>query len=121
MSGPETSHGPFVYCAFCKTSVRRNLKSDQTAIEWYCRKCGRNVAAVIYSEKPIDLMFENETDRLRAEVKRLRKVAAAARKTLETALPDPSNEPKSWTARMQGAWNDLRAALEEKADGKTNL
>ena len=56
---------------------------------------------------------------LRGRVAALRKVEDAARELLEvadlrddTTLPHPADDPKLWTARMQSAWDDIRARLD---------
>jgi hypothetical protein len=61
-----------------------------------------------------------ERDEARAEVERLRE---AATELLEVAdlrgdsvLPYPEDDPIDWTARMQDAWDGLRAVL-KPADG----
>jgi hypothetical protein len=36
----------------------------------------------------------------------------------DSDLPHPSNDPKLWTARMQDAWDNTRAALAPFEEGK---
>lgn len=70
----------------------------------------------------------SELARLNGEVGRLRVIADAAEEVLEVAdargdtdLPHPaaaaeSGDPRHWTARMQTAWDELRATLSKGAD-----
>ena len=67
---------------------------------------------------------ERERDDARAEVDRLREVATELLKVADlrgdSELPHPADDPIDWTARMQEAWDDLRAAL-KAADGGEGL
>ena len=58
-------------------------------------------------------------------IEELEAVFNAAKELLEVAdlrgdssLPHPANDPKLWTARMQTAWDDLRATLDAEKKGK---
>ena len=76
-----------------------------------------------YTEKLNELGGEplaEDTEAL-SVLRRAEPVMAAVEELLEVAdlrgdtdLPHPADDPKLWTARMQSAWDDLRAALEFK-------
>ena len=49
---------------------------------------------------------------LEAQVEAAREVLEVADLRGDTDLPYPANDPKLWSARMQDAWDALRAALQ---------
>jgi len=49
---------------------------------------------------------------LEAQVEAAREVLEVADLRGDTDLPHPANDPKLWSARMQDAWDSLRAALQ---------
>ena len=57
---------------------------------------------------------------LEAQVEAAREVLEVADLRGDTDLPYPANDPKLWSARMQDAWDALRAALqpEKPQEGK---
>ena len=83
-----------------------------------------------------DFEYKNEqlgaallrAEKAEAELARFQPLIEAAEELLEVAalrgdadLPHPADDPKLWTARMQTAWDELRAAaLECRAEEEKN-
>jgi hypothetical protein len=94
-------------CPYTDSDTRKELAAAEIRID----ELGAEKAALQHAVsdiKAVNEKLEAERDRLREAAVELLEVADLRG---DAALPYPADDPRLWTARMQQAWDDLRAAL----------
>ena len=96
---------PEAVLACVTEALMRERDGVPGTIEDICREIGRVVLTAAHYAEMVDAH--------QALCDSVEELLEVARLRGDNELPHPENDPKLWTARMQTAWDDLQAAIDD--------
>lgn len=93
---------------------RHSWKSDMTT-NAACPECAEERLQQVIRLQSLEANQAAEIERLRARIEELedalRELIECGDLRGDTSLPHPADDPVTWTARMQDAWDDARSVI----------